>query len=237
MFAIGPTLFSSARGDHTPNDGLTRLQTVFAGGSSADVSSYALGPGVNTGGTVHAGRYEITQDSATLRALSWQDATLGRVVNTGHTVEFFVRVTEITVNPPSAVQFAAADLANMSPTTFMVNGFISGKNTLAALALPGWYSSIADTVDVYTGQYHHVALVWDTAGQYSAYLRGQRIVTFPGTGDKGYAGGVGYVYLGNTGAAGQSTKFEFSGVRVRRAQMYSGASFVPPTSPDDWGPP
>lgn len=224
-------------GDHPVGDGLTRLQTTFAYGSSIDLSAYAIGSGTNTGGTVQAGRYEITQDGATYRGLSWTNAGLGRVAGTGHTMEFFVRATEITVNPTAGVTFAHCDMANMDQTLFFVNGLISSKNTLAAYALPSWFSNTADSVDVYTGAYHHVAIVWDAAGQYSLYFRGIRVVTLAGTGDKGYASGVGSVTLGAIGAAGQSTKFEFGGVRVRRAAMYSGASFTPPTSPAAWGSP
>ena len=222
-------------GDHPVGDGLTRLQTTFAFGNPADISTYAIGSGSETGGTLSSGKYEITQDSATFRAITWTHATLGRVAGTAHTVEFFVRATEITVNPSALTQFATADFANMSATTFLLAGYSASMNPLAALSLPSWYSQINDTIDAFTGQYHHCALVWDTAGQYSCYLRGVRIVTIAGTGDKSGTGGVGSISLGNTGASGQSTKFEFSGVRVRRAAMYTGAPFTPPTSPAAWG--
>lgn len=237
---VGPTFFSNVPGDHPAGDGLTRLQTTFAGGSSADVSSYAIGAGTQTGGTLSAGKYSVTHTAgaAVFQGLAWSNNGLGRVVGTGHTFECFIKLTETVVNPANALQVMnSVDMANMNPTQLYLNGFSAGMNPLAPTA-PAWYSSTPDSIDAFTGSYHHFALVWDTAGTLAVYLRGIRLVNIAGTGDKGYAAGLGVVGLGGTGSAGGSgVTFEFSGVRVRRAQMYSGASFVPPSSPLDWGAP
>lgn len=236
MFTVGPTLFSSERGDHTPNDGLTRLQTTFAGGSSADISSYGLGAGTlsATGATVYSGYLEIVQDSAVDHSLLWAANGLARLPSTAHTLEFFVKIIEVTNNPVPSVYFSEVDLANMAVNKTYVQGFLGGVNSQAFIS-PTWYT-FAGTTDVYTGTWHHHALVWDTAGALSVYWDGVRQCSVASTGDKG-SPYFGSVRLGSTGAAGYTTKFQFSGVRVRRAQMYTGASFTPPISPADWGPP
>lgn len=241
MSAVGPTFFSSsgAVGDHIAGDGLTRLQTTFSGGSSADTSSYAIGSGSQTGGTLSDGKYEVTHiaGAAVFQGLGWTNAGLGRVVNTGHTFETFIKLTETIVNPANALQLMhSVDLANMNATVLYLQGWLGGMNALAPFA-PTWYGPV-DTIDAFTGAYHHFALVWDTSALLSVYLRGIRLATVAGTGDKGYALGVGSVGLGGTGSsAGSGVTFAFSGVRVRRAQMYSGAFFAPPLSPAAWGPP
>ena len=57
MFTCGPQFFGS-RGDHPAGDGLTRLQTAFAGASAADISGFGVSH-VQSGGTLGNGYYDV----------------------------------------------------------------------------------------------------------------------------------------------------------------------------------
>lgn len=234
MFMCGPNFFSSAAGDHTPGDGLTRLQTLFAGASSADVSSYAIGSGTNIGGTVNNGYYEVQPNAGGFKRLIYSNAGLGRADNTAHTFEFFVRITEVDVDPVGLIGLAACDMDNMTGSDWSVNG--GSLNPLAVSA--GVWFSWADSVAAYNPSgYHHIAHVWQAnpAGDLAIYVDGVRIVNRAGGGSR--VAGTPSLSLGGFGNAGSASNFKFTGVRVRRAAMYSGASFAPPLSPADWGAP
>lgn len=236
---IGPTFFSSPIGDHPAGDGLTRLQTAFAGASSADLSQYAIGSGGNNGGTLGEGYFEIVQSSATFKALAYENVGLKMQNGVAHTVEYFFEAFETTSNPPSqcAIQQHKVTLMNVPFTR--INGYSGGINNVSWSAVPtdeGFAQiNASPAVDVF-GSTHHVAFVHDTAGALSIYYDGVRQLDAWGLWD-GDGTSSPYVYLGATGIGGQTITIRFYGVRVRRAAMYSGASFTPPASPAAWGPP
>lgn len=242
---IGPTFFSRQIGDHTPGDGLTRLQTAFAGGSSADISQYAIGSGtINGSVAVTDGLLTVTLTALSTNRISWNNNDLRRLNSTALTVEFFVRVVEVTVNHASSIrQYASLDNfdnmddggGNGGTHEFGVGGYSGGINPFRA-QLNTWYSG--DTgYDAYGAGFVHVAYVWDASptGSLSIYIDGVRVVLQ--TGGSHWISGDTILYLGGASPIFTNAVAEFTGVRVRRAEMYSGASFVPPASPADWGPP
>lgn len=240
MFTVGPAFYSLPRGDHPPGDGLTRLQCLFAGSSTADVSTYAIGNGGNNNGTVYDGYFEIVQDSAIFRACSWQHDSLGYRGDgvTPLTVEMFYQAFETTSNPPSTCLFSAINVANMSPPSTQVVGFSGGINNVNFIASPlgsGYSQPLTPAADVF-GSMHHLAYTYDSTGRLAVYHDGSRQV-YPVTLWASKLAG-GRVDLGATGVGGgQQITFRYYGVRVRRALMYSGASFAPLTGPEAWGPP
>lgn len=243
MFAVGPTFFSSPAGDHPPGDGLTRLQTAFAGGSSADISQYALGSGLVAGPIVVSnGLLTCPLVSGVETSLRWDDSSLGRPASTAMTYEYFFRMIEVSVNPVASISRMAMlrNVDNMGSGGAFAgdhilgfNGYSGDMNQLV-LALATWYTYAAG-VDAFSLPFWHVAYVYEAtlSGTLSIYLNGVRI--FNGGGGH-VISGTSSVWLGGFSASPSAT-IEFKGIRVRRAQMYSGASFVPPAGPEAWGPP
>jgi hypothetical protein len=232
-------------GDHPAGDGLTRLQCTFDGASSADISEYALGSGTITESSptyvdVREGELYIRLSGAVQNQLVWSAAGLGRVPLTGHTVEFFVRAVEIDPNPAfGATMFfdtAAWGMANSRMTFDPVSG---GKNVARAYAT-AWYT-YPDTEDLFIrfAADTHVAFVTsaDEFADLRVYINGQLLYTSVGTATAVGSPYNGSVTLGGIGSSVAAEDFYFTGVRVRRAEMYTGSSFTPPASPDDWGPP
>jgi hypothetical protein len=238
MPQVGPTFFSLPLGDHPEGDGLTRLQTAFAGASSADLSTYAIGSGGNNGGTLGAGYFEIVQNSATFKALAWENAGLA-TLDGPHCLEFFFEAFETSANPPSTCNIEQHKITLMSIPTMQILGHAGGINNVGWVATPTGEGfsliSASPAVDVF-GSVHHVVYQHDENGALSIWYDGVRQLDSYGTWDGSGVTGP-YVYLGATGIGGQTITIRFYGVRVRRAEMYSGASFTPPSSPAAWGPP
>jgi len=230
-------------GDHEPGDGLTRLQTTFRGGDSTDRSSYALGSGLLTQSSpgnvvVSNGQLYARQTSNATNSLVWAANGLARFPSTGYTVEFFVKLIEVSNNVAFGLNFTSVDCWNMA-ANWLTNGNWDGtKNPLYARA-SGWYFYV-DSIDVFSrlANFTHVAYVSDASanGNLYLYVDGVKVaeVIGPLTKSSPYTGTVS---LGGTAQNGITVDAYFSGVRVRRAQMYSGASFTPPTSPAAWGSP
>lgn len=244
---IGPTFFAPYEGDHEPGDGLTRLQTAFAGGSSADISSYALGSGTISGSvTLTDGLLSIALPSLTTNTLSWTNAGLRREAGFPLTVEYFFRC----VGPPNDPAWSTQRLASLDNldslddgganggTHYMGhNGFSGGVNPVS-LGMDNAQYQETSPVDAFRAQYIHVAYVWNTGatGNPGIYVDGVREVN-KSDASNDYISGNSIIYLGGTGHINGSPTVEFTGIRVRRAVMYSGASFTPPASPAAWGPP
>jgi hypothetical protein len=234
VFTVGPTFFA-ASGDHPEGDGLTRFQTTFAGGSSADVSSFANGSGTNTGGTLTAGQYEVVVDSLSEKGLAYGvDTDLGRAINTAYTWECF---------------FNSATISQVDTTTAMITlrlkdspGYI--QLLVNAFSNPVYYFDELNGVFTYTGGVpflaistdHHFAICVDAAGDYNTYLDGVRIAGPRNLGNIAHINGNFLLGGSRAGGTGQ-LRLRFKGVRIRRAVMYTGASFTPPASVADWGPP
>jgi hypothetical protein len=110
---------------------------------------------------------------------------------------------------------------------------------LAAVAYYSW----VDTVDAFSNRfldYTHVAWVCDASsnGDLRVYIDGTLYVTYNTgalTKTAPYSGGI---TIGTDNVPIVSTSWVYcSGVRIRRAEMYTGSSFTPPGSPADWGEP
>lgn len=235
MFTVGPTFFSDP-GDHPPGDGLTRLQCLFAGASSADVSSYAIGSGTQNGGTLYAGYFECLFDSVGTheRQIIWEHADLYLSSSSEPlTAEYFVTVEETVANPQSQneigrFKFGSAQINNA------VAGYVGGLNNFAIADYGDWSYDHGEVWDTLT----HVAVVFRTTGFYDVYIGGVRVHAAQAYSGGAGQGSVGSVIVGGTGQNYVSRiTCRYYGVRVRRAEMYAGASFAPPASPAAWGPP
>lgn len=244
MFTVGPTLFARAAGDHPEGDGLTRLQVRFAGGSSADESSFAMGSGTisqsSPGNVVIANGYASVYSSGiTTNYITWSANGLGMVTGQGYTAEFFVKVIEVDANPFSQQYFATANCWNMGASRIGMSGVSGGINPMMVYA-DTFYSWTDTGVDIYAklAEFVHVAFV-AAAGSTTlrVYVNGVQVVTYAGGATSVNGLYPGSVDCGGVGAGGSATRFHYSGVRIRRAEMYTGASFTPPLSPADWGPP
>ncbi len=242
MWSIPAPFYSTVAGDHPPGDGLTALQTAFAGGVSTDLSPYARGAGTNTDAVqvrVGTGQLEIDLGGGFNRSLSWSGASLARLPNTGYTAEYFVRFIETVNNPgSSASQLAQVTAWNLAVSRLGMNGHSGGINAYIAESTANYAFTSTDDIFVKFGPYVHVAHVCNTStnGDVRVYIDGQRVVNFiPGASIQASSPYTGTIVLG--GVCTSSLRAQFSGVRVRHAQMYTGASFDPPVSPADWGPP
>lgn len=242
MFTVGPTFFAAAVGDHPPGDGLTALQTSFDGGDSTDLSPYARGAGSNSDpATVVVSNGELTIFNGGLlnRSLSWSGAALGRLPNTGYTAEFFMRAVETVVNPGSmSEQLAGVDPWAIAASKLGMNGFNGVINPYFVESLAYYSHTGPEDIFAKFSSYIHVAFVSDnsTNGHVDVYIDGQRVVNYnPAFTLQKPAPYNGSFLLGGVNGGSLTTKF--SGVRVRHAKMYTGASFTPPTSPVAWGPP
>lgn len=234
-------------GDHLAGDGLTRLQTSFAGGSSNDLSPYAIGPGVIQGAaSVSDGLLTVPLTAGVAGWLRWTDSGLSKPAATAMTYEYFVQLVEVTVNPVNGAPDIAtlfnidglSDGGGYSGTHHMgYNGYDAGKNPLVAYMGGGQYlGTPSPQFDVFSAGWMHIAYVYTAAGSgvLSLYVNGQRIVEKIGAG--AHLSGDSILTLGGYIATADVT-VQFKGVRVRRAAMYSGASFTPPAGPEAWGAP
>ena len=219
-----PNLTFEVAVNAVPAGAKTRLQTSFSDGTSNDISAYKIGPGVNSDGTVSEGMYSILSNRVAFKGLTWTDPGLARVAGTPLTFEFFCRFSEITNNASQRINIASLS-SQLGLLQFYLSGSVSGgPNRLAYVDWQGSGNSYIDTVDAY-GPKHHFAVVFRDDGVFSVYIKGVRVI-------QDRAGGSGTsasLSLGGTGSGnGQSTGMEFSGVRVRRDVVYTGAIFVPP---------
>lgn len=240
MAVIGPTFFSSPIGDHGPGDGLTLFQTLFAGGSTADVSSFAIGSASITGPsyiTASNGNLNITQTSSNVSIASWANSSFNIASSASSwCLEMFVRLTPAPSHPALVQKFAQITMGALSFDLVMNAESPAGVNVMYA-AFPGPSYSYSPANVTNDGLFHHVAIISRPPGpnMMDGYVDGQRIFT-----GKYWAasGPAGYIQLGATGNSGYSVSIDIAGVRVRGAQMYPiGASFTPPSGPEVWGPP
>ena len=236
MPSVGPTFFSLPVGDHPEGDGLTRFQTAFAGASSADISSFANGSGTLTNATVFDGYLQATVGGATNRSLSYgTDTDLGRPSNTDFTMEVLFTTEEI---------FAADGVEAILGGTYISSG--SGGNTslyvnggtsylVVDSQLNGYVIDTGSVNFITQGGQHHYALCIDSAGSANIYVDGVRKLGPLSVGNLAHSNGT--FTLGGTGAGTGAYILRVQGVRIRRAVMYTGASFTPPATPAAWGPP
>lgn len=247
MWSIPAPFYSRVAGDHPPGDGLTMFQVTFPGGSTTDESAFAVGVGSEVSS---AGANVVTSPGVLAVKLSnnvanyhtWSKNGLGRLPNTGFTCEVFVRAEEFDANPTGSGFFVELDAFNMAASRLAFNGFSASKNTLRAYAT-AWYD-YSNTVDIFDasvlgGTYHHVAWVCDSTfnGDLRVYINGALVVTYNAGSIQKTSPYLGELKLGGFGAAFNQTNFYFAGARIRHAEMYTGASFTPPSSPASWGAP
>ena len=234
MFTVGPTFFS-ALGDHAPSDGLTRLQTLYAGASAADVSSFAIGAGTTSGLTTVAGSESGIMDG-TLRYRLW-DADMGLTNRSDpYTFEFFFNADIIDVSPGNAIKIAQFTLKTggvsfyLTSNAYAPNGARNIDIDMTAHGLGDVYVPC----EAYDGTKHHIVMTNKTgAGLSDIYVDGARQVS-----DADFGAGIGVTSQLQLGSnSNGDTRVTYYGVRVRRAVMYTGASFARLSGPEAWGPP
>ena len=235
MAVIGPTFFSSPVGDHPAGDGLTRLQTTFAGGSSADISQYLIGSGPNDEMTVSDGSANAVFDSnLNPKSIIYNDAGLAQQLSTSPlTYEIFWTATLDTPspqNPGDQVKFAQFS-THLNGVDFLIAGYPNDVNIF--IIQSGVTSVTVIGGNVY-GALNHLALVNRTSGLADIYLNGVRVSA--GRAGTGGLAPTGTMQLGGVGRG--DTRVTYYGARVRRAEMYpDSATITPPLNPAAWGPP
>ena len=216
--------------DATPTLPLTRLQTEFAGSSSADVSYYAIGAGTQTGGSVSAAGYDVVLSTTSSQNLTWSSTGLARPVGTPLTIEVFFTCTAPTGRPLGVTRIASVFWADTTYDTggmdIFAFGEVAGINWFAYQdSINGGYSWNNET-DIIDGIEHHFAISMDANGVYSVYLDGTRVVNSRPSVARVPAGSVA---LGGIGLS-TAVNVNYSAVRVRRSQLYTGAYVTPPAS-------
>lgn len=226
-------------GTETPADYLTRLQTDFVGEISEDLSYYAIGSGTNTGGTVHEGYYEVDINNSSRKGIAWTDAGLARSTGQEYTFEIFFEVIEVTGNRNGVVGLFDAVMFLTAGLQGSMNGYggaVPSANEFAySDTINGGHTYVASTdLPSSSPAIHHFAMSVAADATYSVYLDGHRILG-PVAGTD-FSNSSGNVYLGGASPSGESTRLKVYGVRVRREQIYSGASIAPPADSAAWGP-
>jgi len=248
MFTVGPTFFSRPLGDHPEGDGLTRLQTTFAGASAADISGFAV-PETVTGGTLGDGYYDVVipVNTASVLGVSYSSTGIARQASgEALTVEVFLTLQTYPVLRNSSTQThvflsnltVAMNGGNYPIQVQTTGGYTQTNHTQVGLGYANWSASGDKTPGLLTS-IRHIAWVWYTDNTYAVYYNGVRQAA-PAA-DSSYLLGAPtpVIRLGSPSAPAYWTDLtmRYHGLRVRRASMYSGASFTPPTSPAAWGPP
>lgn len=248
MFTAGPTFFSSSVGDHLPGDGLTRLQVTFAGASAADLSGFGLTP-TRSGGTLGDGYYDVTISTGGgfNPGISYDDDSLARqATNTALTVEVLLSLNAYPTANNSSTQthvylnnLTSSMTGGSNPIQMQTLGGFAATNFSQVGAFYANWSAPGDKTPGLLNSVRHFAWVWYTDNTYAEYYNGVRQAG--PSADTSYRLGAPTttIRLGSPSASPYWTDFtlRYLGLRVRRASMYSGASFTPPSSVAAWGPP
>jgi hypothetical protein len=231
MFTVGPTFFSSAG-----SDGLTRFQVAFAGASSADVSTYAIGSGTNDEFVLADGSASAVFDSdANPKSLVYDNAGLKQLADDSPlTYELFFTASDpgggyTFENPGHAIKFAQFT-THLNGISFYIQAL---PNDTDVKVVQSGYSDVIVTAAIVYGVQNHLAMVNRTTGVMDFYLNGVRIIT--GRDDATTLASTGTFQFGGVGRG--DTKIAYAGGRVRREEVYSGASPGAPSSPAAWGTP
>ena len=233
---------TTSLGDHTAGDGLTIFQTAFASAVRDDISVSNLGPGTELGTVTSDVDYDGYHTSlfdavATFdRGVIWYaDPDLNLGSSSSLTCEMFFKCIEVVSDAASQGKIFQLQFGNKTLDVYLYpyNGSI---NPLYFSTGTGTYTT---TTDAYaagiTPGFHHIAMVYRTDNLMDVYYDGERIIT-----GESYAGYTdGQIQMGGSNLIGNAVKWtiQYYGGRVRRAEMYSGASFTPPSSTAAWGPP
>jgi hypothetical protein len=233
MFTCGPTFFSSGVGT-------TLFQCTFAGGSTNDVSSFAIGPATLIGAskiTASAGNLAILQDTNTLTAAYWNNASF-LMGPDSWCLEFMFALVASPAHPTTSDQ----KIGQVSMGAFIGDMYMAAESP-ASVNKFYWRSDGGSTY--YTAGdmlgapsfIHHFAIINRPDGgpnTVDIYYDGVRIAQnlFRSSST------AHLMQLGAQGVVPTSLTLNFKGVRVTAAQVYSDtATFTPPVSPADWGPP
>lgn len=151
MFTVGPTFFSRPVGDHPEGDGLTRLQTTFAGASADDISGFAV-PATVTGGTLGEGYYDVTIpiNTASILGVSYSSTDVARqAAGQALTVEVFLALQTYPVLRNSSTQthvFLSNLTSNMQGGNYPIQvqttgGYTQTNLTQVGIGYANWSAS------------------------------------------------------------------------------------------------
>ena len=233
---------TTSLGDHTAGDGLTIFQTAFASAVRDDISVSNLGAGTELGTALgdvdYDGYHEslFDADVTAPRGVIWYaDADLSLGSGEPLTCEMFFEMIEVNPNVNSQGKIFQLQFGNKTLDVYLYP-YSGGINPLHFSTGTATHTTVDDAyASGITPGFHHIAMVYRTSNLMDVYYDGLRIIT--GDSFAGFA--TGQIQMGGSNTSGYSTRWttRYYGGRVRRAEMYSGASFTPPSSSAAWGPP
>jgi len=216
----------------------TRLQTYFDGDDSSDISGYGNGPGTIEGAyaSVSSGGFTVTTPynppgapDVGVQQLSWQVPSLGVVIPSPVTVEFFFTLRATRNVSYDALVTYRSNYSNVP--NFRIGAQGSAGNLVFDTATFGLDYV---TSEGYTGQGRvHVAVVSNGTNETRIYIQGvQRTSTNApiGNNSTGVTGSLvlGSVIYGSGAAYGDALDYTIDEFRVVSEEVYTGTSFEVP---------
>jgi hypothetical protein len=218
-------------------DDRIRLLANFPEGSTEDQSLYEIGPGTQTNGTAGPGTFTANYTASLTNFLLYQDAGLRATSDSGNapvTYEFIITVPTNTADTTIEL-FRFQKGATGNPFVCFMEGGSGGGNSRIFFWEQGPGQGInsliayQDTVDMRTSPQTHVAITVYSDNTASVWLRGTRVKNLVGF-SAFTASAPGTVRIGGQVVSSKNAVVEYEGIRVSRAEVYTGASFTPPTT-------
>lgn len=219
-------------GSITPGHGaLTLLQSRFIGANAGDESAFAHGDPVQDGGTIADGHFEVNRANGsepnTPSALTYEAPALETSGTDALTVEFFATWSE---TPNIAYTKIVSFTKNTGDPTNTLHKF--GYYGAAGLVCYDNFSAgIQYTSASPVSGKTHFAIVFSATGT-RVYIAGVKVWETGGD-TRGPNAPMKLVIGDDVGYTSDTTSYIVEGFRVQQEEVYTGASFTPPTSIPD----
>lgn len=214
-----------------------RLLTAFADASSEDQSLFHIGAGSRNGGALSDGYFRADYNSLSVNRLYYENAGLLATSVSGNTpVTYEVLLECAQFESTSSIEIiriyksegtnpfvaSVTAISASSPRVIEIVEEGPGQGGSSAIAYQG------STPITHLGRLH-VALTVFGDNTASIWLNGQRIKNrVPFAVDT--SGALGRVGVGGSEGLLQNAVIDYLGLRVSRAEVYTGASFTPPAT-------
>lgn len=220
-------------------DDRIRLLLNWPAGSEDDQSLYQIGgPDASSGGAVAEGSLSINYNNSINEIRTYEDTSLNGTVELPVTYEVLFDIDSFT----SASQMNVATFAingfdtsgGRLPIELEISGISAGRRLSVTPIGPGAGTShplfYSDSVDVTTYGLVHVAIVYYPDSTASVFFCGTRVRDRVGYSGAFPGNPVAGITMGGGSGSLRDAVFNFRGARIARAEVYSGASYTPPTS-------